>query len=98
VILEDGTTANSGLSNDEISAFEKLDQTLKSDTNFQSKYPNAALTHAESNRSIAEQKVGRYYLRYKFDAGITEFWGHHADKAYVDCEQGYVGAGLMSRV
>ena len=35
--------------------------------------------------------MGSMRLRYQYDKGITEFWGHHANNTYVDCDQGLVG-------
>ena len=91
VIAEDGTTADLDLLPEEVVAFESLDRTLKAHPVFQSTYPNAKLIRIDSNRGLQESEVGRYYLRYKYAAGITEFWGHHASTAYVDCDQGLVG-------
>jgi hypothetical protein len=71
--------------------FESLDCTLKAHPAFQSAYPNARLIRIDSNRGIQEGEVGRYYLRYQHETGITEFWGYHSNITYVDCEQGLVG-------
>ncbi len=94
IIAEDGTSVEGDLWVEEVTAFEALDRALKSDPVFRSAYANARLVHAESNRGISAQDVGRYYLRYQHDAGITEFWGHHANAAYVDREQGSVGISV----
>jgi hypothetical protein len=67
------------------------DRTLKSNPKFQAAYPNAKLIRIDSNRGIKESEAGRFYLRYQYDKGITEFWGHHARSTYVDCDQGLVG-------
>ncbi|HEY8159278.1 MAG TPA: hypothetical protein VIF10_11310 [Methylobacter sp.] len=91
IIAEDGTTLNHGLLPEEVVAFESLDRTLKAHPVFQSTYPNAKLIRIDSNRGIQEEEAGRYYLRYQYDAGITEFWGHHASSTYVDCDQGLIG-------
>lgn len=91
IIAEDGTNLNQDLLPDEVVAFESLDRTLKADPGFQSTYPNAKLIRIDSNRGIQESEAGRYYLRYQYDVSITEFWGHHANTTYVDCDQGLVG-------
>ena len=91
VIAEDGTSVNQDLLPNEIIDFERLDRSLKDNPEFQAAYPNAKLIRIDSNRGIKENEAGRYYLRYQYDKGITEFWGHHASNAYVDCDQGLVG-------
>jgi hypothetical protein len=91
IIAEDGTTLTTDLLPDEVVTFENLDRTLKASPKFQSAYPNAKLTRIDLNRGIQDSEAGRYYLRYQHDTGITEFWGHHANTTYVDCEQGLVG-------
>jgi hypothetical protein len=91
IIAEDGTSLDQDLLPDEIVAFESLDHILKSNPEFQAIYPNAKLIRVDSNRGIKEYVAGRYYLRYQYDKGITEFWGHHASSTYVDCDQGLVG-------
>ena len=91
IISEDGTSLNLALLPNEAIVFENLDRTLKSNPEFQAAYPNAKLIRIDSNRGIKENEAGRYYLRYQHDKGITEFWGHHASSAYVDCDQGLVG-------
>ena len=91
VIAQNGNSLNQGLLQNEIIVFERLDRTLKANPEFQTAYPNAKLIRIDSNRGIKENEAGRYYLRYQYDKGITEFWGHHAGSAYVDCDQGLVG-------
>jgi hypothetical protein len=91
IISEDGTSLNLDLLPNEVIAFESLDRALKSNPKFQAAYPNAKLIRIDSNRGIKESDAGRFYLRYHYDKGITEFWGHHAKRAYVDCDQGLVG-------
>lgn len=91
VIAEDGSSLGQDLRSDETVAIESLDHTLKADPGFQSAYPNAKLVRIDSNRGIQNSEAGRYYLRYQYENGVTEFWGHHVKKAYVDCEQGLVG-------
>ena len=91
IIDADGTTLNLGLLPDEVATLESIDRTLKTNPVFQSAYPNAKLIRIDSNRGIKEGEAGRYYLRYQYDSGITEFWGHYASNTYVDCYQGLVG-------
>jgi hypothetical protein len=91
IIAEDGTSLNQDLLPNEAIVFESLDRALKSNQEFQAAYPNAKLIRIDSNRGIKESEAGRYYLRYHYDKGLTEFWGHHASITYVDCDQGLVG-------
>ena len=91
IIAKDGTTLELDLLPDEITTIESLDRTLKAHPGFQSAYPNARLVHIDSNRGIQDSEAGRYYLRYQYDTGITEFWGHRSDSTYVDCDQGLAG-------
>jgi hypothetical protein len=91
IIAEDGTPLNVDLLPDEAVTFERIDRTLKSNPAFQTAYPNAKLTRIDLNRGIQENEAGRYYLRYQYDSGVTEFWGHYASDIYVDCDQGLVG-------
>lgn len=95
VIAEDGITLNLDLFPDEFATIESLDRTLKASPKFQSVYPNAKLIRIDSNRGIQVGGAGRYYLRYQHDAGIAEFWGHHANSTYVDCEQRLVGIAQL---
>ena len=94
IIAEDGTSLNQDLLPNETIVFESLDRALKSNQEFQAAYPNAKLIRIDSNRGVKESEAGRYYLRYQYDSGITEFWGHYASSSYVDCEQGLVGIQL----
>ena len=91
IISEDGNIIYQELLPDEIATIESLDRTLKADLGFQSAYPNAKLVRIDSSRGVQDSDAGRYYLRYQHDNGVTEFWGHRENKAYVDCEQGLVG-------
>ena len=91
IIAEDGTPLNVDLLPNEVLTFERIDRTLKSNPVFQSAYPNARLIRIDSNRGIKEDEAGRYYLRYQYDSGITEFWGHYTSSTYIDCDQGLVG-------
>ena len=91
IIAEDGTSLNQDLLPNEAIFFDSLDRALKANPEFQAAYPNAKLIRIDSNRGIKEDEAGRYYLRYQYDKGITEFWGHHARSTYVDCDQGLVG-------
>ena len=90
VIAEDGSSLGQDLLPDEAAAIESLDRELKADPGFQCAYPNAKLVRIDSNRGIQDSDAWRYYLRYQYDAGTTEFWGHHASRNYVDFEQGLV--------
>jgi hypothetical protein len=96
IIDANGTALNLDLLANEVATLESLDRTLKSDPVFQTAYPNAKLIRIDSNRGIKEDEAGRYYLRYQYDSGITEFWGHYASSTYVDCDQGLVGIQLST--
>jgi hypothetical protein len=91
IIAEDGTALDPDLLPDEVVTFENLDHTLKVCPEFQAAYPNAKLIRIDLCRGTQDDEAGRYYLRYQHDAGITEFWGHHANITYVNCDQGLVG-------
>ena len=68
-----------------------VDACLKDHAEFQAAYPGATLVRVESNRGVAENRQGRYYLRYQYDHGATEFWGYLSSKSKFDFRKGTVG-------
>ena len=57
---------------------------IKANPEFQAAYPDARLEGVESMRGMDEHQEGRYYLRYQYVSGVTEFWGHVSRKPKVD--------------
>ena len=91
IIATDGTTLNETLTPREQWTVQAVDAFLKSNAEFQAAYPGAQLTRVESNRGVAENRQGRYYLRYQYDHGATEFWGYLSAKPKFDFRKGIVG-------
>jgi len=59
---------------------------------FRTAYPGATLVRVDSMRGVDEHRNGRYYLRYQWQGGRTEMWGHVSRKTpSVDCKKGVVG-------
>ena len=54
-------------------------------------YPQAVLEQVESMRGIEEKRNGRYYLRYRYFGGATEFLGHVNRDLKIDFKKGIVG-------
>lgn len=42
-------------------------------------------------RGVDEKRNGRYYLRYRYAGGVTEFWGHVGKEPKLDFKKGSVG-------
>ena len=49
------------------------------------------MRHEHEIEETIKEIAAKHGIRYQHDAGITEFWGHHASSTYVDCDQGLVG-------
>ncbi|HYE38125.1 hypothetical protein [Methylocaldum sp.] len=92
IIEENGTSRPGELEKAEETIIQRLDHTLQQDASFQATYPGARLVRIDSMRGLKDSDEGRFCLRYQFDGGITEFWGHVADRANVDMKQGIVSA------
>ena len=75
IIAADGAPLEETLTPREAWTVQAVDAFLKSNAEFQAAYPDAQLERVESNRGVAENRQGRYYLRYHYDHGATEFWG-----------------------
>ena len=91
VIAPDGTADGGAvLTEREVATVGAVDATLRADEQFKSAYADAQLEHVESMRGIDEHRHGRYYLRYRYAAGVTEFWGHVAKAATLDFKKGIV--------
>src|SRR5512147_1464722 len=91
IIAADGATRNEPLTPREAWTVAAVDAFLKGNAEFQAAYPGARLAQVESNRGVQENRQGRYYLRYQYDHGTTEFWGHLSIKPKFDFRKGIVG-------
>ena len=67
-----------------------LDNTLQANPAFQKTYPKARLVWVDSMRGLPENGAGRYYLRYEYQNGLTEFWGGLGHKEMIDLENGLI--------
>ncbi|MGB5063341.1 MAG: hypothetical protein WBQ37_06210 [Candidatus Competibacter sp.] len=95
IIAADGKTeADATLTPREIATVEAVDVALRATESFQSAYPGAVLERAESMRGVDEKRSGRYYLRYRYAGGVTEFWGHMSKQLKIDFKKGVVGVVL----
>lgn len=47
-------------------------------------------------RGIEEKRNGRYYLRYRYAGGVTEFWGHVSRDLKIDFKKGIVGVPVTA--
>jgi hypothetical protein len=91
IIAADGATLDELLTPHEAWIVQAVDTFLKQNAAFQAAYPGATWVRVESNRGVAENRHGRYYLRYQYDHGATEFWGHVSAKPTFDFKRGVVG-------
>ena len=91
ILGADGTTLNETLTPREAWTVQAVDAFLKGNAEFQATYPGATLVRVDSNRGVQENRQGRYYLRYQYDHGATEFWGHLSPKPKFDFRKGIVG-------
>lgn len=71
-----------------------VDAALRADASFQAAYLGAVLERIDSMRGVAETRNGRYYLRYRYGGGVTEFWGHAGKQAKINFKKGIVGVAL----
>jgi hypothetical protein len=94
VILADGKTDPAAtLDAREAATVAAVDLARRADAAFQAAYPSAALVRVDSMRGVEETRNGRYYLRYRYAGGVTEFWGHVGQQAKIDFKKGSVGGG-----
>lgn len=91
IIATDGTTLDDILTPRETWTVQAVDAFLKGNTEFQAAYPGAQLERVESNRGVQENRQGRYYLRYRYATGVTEFWGYVSTKPTFNFKKGVVG-------
>ncbi|MFO1419521.1 MAG: hypothetical protein U1F59_00880 [Candidatus Competibacteraceae bacterium] len=95
LIAADGKTVPEGVLDDrETATVETVDQALRTTESFQTAYPQAVLERVESMRGVDEKRNGRYYLRYRYAGGVTEFWGHIGRELKIDFKKGVVGVVL----
>ena len=95
ILTADGTTLNDTLTPREAWTVQAVDAFLKSNTEFQAAYPGARLERVDSNRGVAENRQGRYYLRYHYEHGATEFWGYLSTQPKFNFKKGVVGVVAM---
>jgi hypothetical protein len=94
-INADGKTeAEAILTAREAVTVEAVDQALRATVSFQTAYPQAVLERVESMCGVDETRNGRYYLRYRYAGGVTEFWGHVGRELKIDFKKGVVGVVL----
>src|SRR4051794_9110477 len=80
VIGPDGKTVATSLVPRERWTVEAVDRTIRTNAAIQKTYPGATLQRVDSMRGVSERRRGRYYLRYQWDKGVTEFWGYLSPK------------------
>lgn len=92
VIAADGKTdPAAALDAREAATVAAVDAALRADADFQAAYPGAVLERIDSMRGVDEKRNGRYYLRYRYAGGVTEFWGHVGKQPKIDFKKGIVG-------
>jgi hypothetical protein len=97
VFAPDGTMeASAALTECELATVQAAGAALKANPEFQAVYLGARLEWVESMRGMDEHREGRYYLRYQYASGATEFWGHVSRKPMVDFKKGRVGVVVPS--
>ena len=52
---------------------QAVDTFLQANDQFKAAYPGTQLERVESNRGVEEKRHGRFYLRYRYTGGVTEF-------------------------
>jgi hypothetical protein len=92
----DGTASVETLTPREISLFEAVDRALRDDPRFVSSYPEAVLEHIECLRAMPETSSGHAYLRYRFSASVTEFWGRVSRHAHLNFRSGIGDVSLKA--
>lgn len=97
VILADGGTDPAAtLDTREAATVEAVDMALRADESFRTAYQRASLVRVESMRGVDEKRNGRYYLRYQYAGGMTEFWGHVTKQPKIDFKKGIIGVALKT--
>src|SRR5512144_2944603 len=91
IIAADGATRDEPLTPRERWTVAAVDAVLKGNPAFQAAYPGAQLVRVDANRSVAETRQGRYYLRYQYAGGATELWGYLSRTPRFDFKEGVVG-------
>ena len=92
VIGPDGKPVETPLTPRERWTVEAVDRAVRTNTAVQQAYPEAALQRVDSTRGVPEHRHGRYYLRYQWAKGVTEFWGYLSPKQPTfDFKKGIVG-------
>lgn len=90
IIAPDGTEIMEELTPVERCLLEKIDLTLRVNSDFDNTYLKAQLVRIDSNRGLNDRDEGRFYLRYKHIGGMAEFWGNVSDESQVDMERGII--------
>jgi hypothetical protein len=92
VIGLDEKTVDTPLTLRERWTVEAVDQAVRTNAAVQAAYPEATLQRVDSMRGVSELRHGRYYLRYHWAQGSTEFWGYLSPKQPTfDFKKGIVG-------
>ena len=92
VLGPDGKTVDTSLTPREHWTVEAVDQAIRSNADVQHAYPGATMQRVDSMCGVSERRRGRYYLRYHWDKGVTEFWGYLSPKQPTfDFKKGVVG-------
>ncbi len=91
VINADGSEGGTQLDPQEQLLLEGALKALHASPEFQAQYPNATLTHVESNRGVKDTAHGRLYLRFDVPGqAATEFWAHFGPHAAVAFKSGNI--------
>ena len=93
IISEDGIELPETIDPKERDLLAKIDTAIRTNGGFIKAFPGAKLVRIDSNRGLADQDEGRFYLRYLHEGkgGVAEFWGNAADVTRVDIDTGFVG-------
>lgn len=89
-IVEPDGGEGADIGEDERAAIAALDRALRNDRRFREAYPGARLERVDSNQVLGDDDEGRFYLRYAFQGGDTEFWGCRGDATRIDLERGTI--------
>jgi hypothetical protein len=88
----DGKTVDTPLTPRERWTVEAVDRVIRDNAAAQHAYPEATLQRVDSMRGVSEHRHGRYYLRYHWAQGSTEFFGYLSPKQPTfDFKKGIVG-------
>lgn len=93
-IIEADGRSGTTLDGAELDLIAAVDARLREHSAFASAYPHARLTRIDSNRMLQDSEEGRFYLRYHYDGGEAEFWGHQAGALSIDFERGIVAVTI----